>query len=158
MQEEEKVGWRQELLSSRDEGRGGGGGAGANNNNPEFPCSRPNSFLSLESSDMGSEDGIRADLVGGDSFSSGSNFLANQLMEFVVGGDVSAAAAASDSLAGLQSSTPVKDTTPTNEELAAGSGPESGGNNSAGNSLLLLESDADSVTGSAPAGNVASDC
>ena len=101
---------------------------------------------------MGSEDGIRADLVGGDSF------LANQLMEFVVGGDVSAAAAASDSLAGLQSSTPVKDTTPTNEELAAGSGPESGGNNSAGNSLLLLESDADSVTGSAPAGNVASDC
>ena len=151
MQEEEKVGWRQELLSSRDEGRGGGCGAGANNNNPEFPCSRPNSFLSLESSDMGSEDGIRADLVGGDSF------LANQLMEFVVGGDVSAAAA-SDSLAGLQSSTPVKDTTPTNEELAAGSGPESGGNNSAGNSLLLLESDADSVTGSAPAGNVASDC
>ena len=142
------MGWRQDLLlTSRTFGSGGSGvAATATNNsssNPEFPCSRPNSFLSLESSDLGSEDGNRSDLL------FGSNAAGEDLAP-----------------SGLpQSSTPVKDTTPTNEELAAAGG-ENGGGGSHNNSLLFVETEAESggevhlgiVAVDPVAGFVTSDC
>jgi len=87
--------WRQDLPpTSREEGRP--------TDFPPSSSSRPNSFLSLESSDLGSEDGNRSDLLIGYP-------PANQTAELVEA---------------PQTSTPVKDMTPTNEELADGeSGP-----------------------------------
>ncbi len=113
--------WRQELLASRDVSCGGGAAA--------FPCSRPNSFLSFESSDLGSEDG---GLAGGlDSFPAG------HLMEFVTDHAATVCIEAAETApSGVgRSSTPVKDTTPTNEEAAAA---EEESCNSVSSSLLLL--------------------
>lgn len=165
LQEEEKVGWRQDLLTSRDEvrtfpsGIGGGGSGAASSSNPEFPCSRPNSFLSLESSDMGSEDGNRSDLLllmGGGGGGSDS-FSANQLLEFAETGGGEPANFSSRG-GGPQSSTPVKDTTPTNEEEGEGNGQH----DSLGNGGGPLHPGADSDRGPADmlghTGLATSDC